>query len=240
MRLVAFIAKTGICARRKAGVYIKEGRVKIGGRIVKEPWYIVREGDDIRFDNKPARSEKETYVIINKPKGFTSTAEDKFAGKMVVDLIPKKLGRLYPVGRLDKDSRGLMVLSNDGEYCYRATHPKFEVEKEYSVAVNGPVDDEVIAKLKKGLYADEEFLKVKHCTVESSRHGGSQLKVVVSEGKKRHLRRLFSGVGLKVSDLKRLRIGGLTLGNLKEGSFRRIDKELIYKLTFAGSQGGCK
>ena len=230
MRLNAYLSNSGFCARRKAGEYIKEGHVKIGGRIVREPWYVVKEGDDIRVNGKPLRVENKIYIIINKSKGVTSTVEDKFAQKKITDLIPKKLGRLYPVGGLDKESRGLQILTNDGDFCYGSTHPKFEIEKEYNVIVNGPVDDAGVTKLKKGVYADGEFLKVKSCTIKRSEEEKAELSVIVCEGKKRHLRRLFKGIGLDVIDLKRVRIGSLVLGNLKEGSVVKMDKETIYRL----------
>lgn len=224
MRLNAFIAKAGICSRRKSVEYIKLGKVRVCGRIVREPWYVVRDEDDIVVNGIRLRQEKHAYFIVNKPKGVTSTVEDAHAVKKITDLVPKGQGRLYPIGRLDKDSRGLVILTNDGDLCYRLTHPKFEIEKEYIVAVKGLLDEKALAQIKKGVYSEGDVLKVKSFSNVEVKGQATALHVIIAEGKKRHIRRLFGGMDLKVLDLKRIRIGSIKLGELKEGNFQKIDK----------------
>ena len=231
MRLNAYIAKSGVCARRKAVELIKEGKVKVGGETIREPWYIVSEKDIISVGSRRLSAEKCVYLVLNKPKGVTSTREDKFARKKVIDMVPKRYGRLYPVGRLDKESRGLIILTNDGELCHRLTHPKFEVEKEYRVLVKGDLDDGKIAAIGKGVFDADEILKAKSCKMAGKKGETTELAIVIAEGKKRHIRRMLKCLGLSVLDLKRVRFGGLILKGIAEGEFLQLDKKDMYGLT---------
>ena len=126
MRLNAFISNSGVTSRRKATELIKAGKVTVGGKIVSEPWYVVKDGDAIKAGGRMLRVEEKLYFIVNKPKGVTATAEDKHAEKKITDMVPGRRERLYPIGRLDKDSSGLIMLTNDGDLCYKLTHPKAE------------------------------------------------------------------------------------------------------------------
>jgi 23S rRNA pseudouridine2605 synthase len=235
MRLNAFIAKAGFTSRRKAALFIKEGSVKVGGKVVCEPWYLVKEGDAVTVNGKLLNAEKKTYFIVNKPKGVTATVEDEHALKKITEIVPKRYARLYPIGRLDKDSGGLIILTNDGDLCYQLTHPKFEVEKEYVVTVKGSLEPDVLARLKRGVFDEGDLLKVKAYSGMKKAGGNTALHVVIAEGKKRHLRRLFKSLGNPVIDLKRIRIGNLRLGDLREGSFEKIDRETIYRLAIGKS-----
>lgn len=228
MNLGAYIAKSGYCSRRKAAVLIKEGKVKVSGTQIREPWYTIKGTDAVTVEGKALAVEDNVYIVFNKPRGVTSTVEDRFAPKKIVDLVPKNLGRVYPVGRLDRMSRGLIILTNDGGLCYRLTHPKFGVEKEYLVSVRGKAADAALAGLKAGMEEGGDILKVKSAVIQSSDDKLSIIKVIVCEGKKRHLRRLFSEAGFDVADLQRVRIGGLRLGRLKEGRYIIMDKDAIY------------
>ncbi len=230
MRLNAFIARAGFASRRKATDLVKEGKVKVGGRVVSEPWYIVKDGDAVTVSGRLLHTEKNLYFIVNKPKGVTATVEDAHALKKITEIVPKRSARLYPIGRLDKDSRGLIILTNDGDLCYRLTHPKFEVEKEYVVTVKGQLNDDSLKRLKSGVFDEGDVLKVKEYSGVKKAGDHTTLHVVIAEGKKRHLRRLFKALDRPVIDLKRIRIGDLRLGDLKEGSFEKIDKERIYGL----------
>ena len=230
MRLNAFIAKTGFSSRRNATLLIKDGRVRVNGDVVIKPWLEIGENDALEIDGKPVRLERERYIIFNKPIGVTSTVRDKFASKKVVDYIPKSFGRVYPVGRLDKDSRGLLILTNDGQLCYRATHPKYEIEKEYEVVLRGRVTNRDIEKFKRGVLDGDDILRVKTAKIRSVDEGSTTMSAVICEGKKRHLRRLLENSGFPVSDLKRVRIGQIKLGALREGQFRLIDKASAYRL----------
>jgi len=235
MKLNAFISRSGFCSRRKAAAFIKEGKVKVNAKVIYEPWYELKEKDCVKIGSKALHTERNIYIILNKPRGTTATSEDKFAEKKVTDLIPKHLGRVYPVGRLDKDSRGLMILTNDGDLCNKLTHPRFEVEKEYLLKVKGKPDAAAIEKMKKGIRDGGDFLNIKSAFIRWSKTSKTQIKVIVCEGKKRHLRRLFNRAGFPVLDLKRERIGRLRLGDLAEGAFKVIDKQSIYRLTLKKS-----
>ena len=225
MHLNVYIAKSGFCSRRKAALFIKDGKVELNGKLVREPWLEVKEKDTVRINGKGLHPNKDILLIFNKPRGVTSTLKDKFASKKITDFIPKKFGRIYPVGRLDKNSRGLIILTNNGTLCYKLTHPKFEVEKEYLLWVSGRVTNEALERLKEGIKEGKDILKVKSASIVASKTNRTNMKVVVCEGKKRHLRRLFRSLGFRVLDLKRIRIDGLRLGNLKEGNFRVIDPQ---------------
>ena len=228
MKLNLFISRSGFCSRRDAADLVKNGKVTVNGNVVTEPWTEVTEADAIKIAGKKLNEEKKVYILFNKPKGVTTTSEDKFAEKVITDFVPKSFGRVYPVGRLDKPSRGLIILTNDGELCHRFTHPKFEIEKEYLVTVDGEVDDSLEKRLKKGVEDEGEILKVRSADIRKRWSGRVQIRVVVCEGKKRHLRRLFERLGCKVFDLTRTRIGNITLGDLKEGRFKLVDKKFIY------------
>jgi len=224
MKLNLFISKSGFCSRRKAALLVKEGKVSVDNKIVAEPWFEVGPESVVKIGNKTIGSvNKHTYIMFNKPAGVTTTLSDRFAQKKIIDFIPKHFSGVYPVGRLDKFSRGLILLTNDGDLCYRMTHPKYEVEKEYMVCIEGRADENLPQKLKKGVMDEEDLLKVKEAVIEKSGSEKSRIKVVVCEGKKRHLRRLFMSFGLKVLDLQRVRIGKLTLGDLREGGYKVID-----------------
>ena len=227
MNLNAFISKSGYCSRRKAADLVKDGKVTVNGKPIREPWYEVKNGDAVNVAGRVIGPAKHLYIILNKPKGVTSTLEDRFAAKKIIDLIPQKFGRVYPVGRLDKDSRGLIILTNDGDLCHSLTHPKFEIEKEYVVTVKGEVEPNVIRKLKKGVEDEGDILKVREAAIERSAADKAAIRVIICEGKKRHLRRLFTRLGFDVVDLVRIRIGVLRLGDLRDGRFKVVDKKTI-------------
>jgi len=229
MHLNVFIAKSGFCSRRKASLLIKEGRVSVNNKIVDKPWFEIKQGDSVKVDKKTLKLEKKIYIVFNKPEGVTVTLKDRFADKKITDFIPKRFERVYPVGRLDKNSKGLVLLTNDGELCYKLTHPKFEVEKEYILWVKGKITKSALEQAKKGVREGDDLLKVKDVTTKAFGKNTTQLKAIISEGKKRHLRRLFRSLGFHVLDLKRVRIGKLMLGGLKEGVFQVVDKKDILK-----------
>lgn len=238
MKLNVFIAKSGVLSRRKAADLIKDGKVTVNGKVSREPWLEVKHTDRVSVNRKTLNVEGNVYLVFNKPKGVTTTLEDRFAQKKIIDYIPKAMGRVYPVGRLDKLSRGLIILTNDGDLCYRLTHPKFEIEKEYMVLVNGEIGKDIIHKIKCGVWDKGDILRVKSVSIEDSGVAESRVRVIASEGKKRHIRRLFESLGFSVLDLARVRIGGLKLGKLKEGEFKVVDREAIYELTIGPGRTG--
>lgn len=222
MRLNLYIAKTGLASRRKADDLIKSGKVMVNKHKINQPFFQVNDGDEVRVSGKLLKLKEYYYFLFNKPKGVTTTLSDKFAAKTIADFVPEKYRGVYPVGRLDKDSHGLLILTNDGDFCHKLTHPKFSVEKEYLVNLKGILTVSDCQKAKRGVRDEAEQLKVKKIKILSKNKEVTLCKVVISEGKKRHLRRLFKQLGYPVQDLKRVRVGDLILGDLKPGKCRAI------------------
>ncbi len=231
IRLNKFIAKSGFCSRRKADILIENGKVKVNGKIITQPYFRIKDNDVVEVEGRPIKPREFIYLIFNKPAGVVTTLSDRYAKRKIIDYFPSEFKGIFPVGRLDKDSEGLIILTNDGELCYRLTHPKFMIEKEYIVWVEGYFQEKFIKVAKKGVRFLKDVLKVKEIFIEKRTYSKTKLKVIVCEGKKRHLRRLFLALGFKVIRLKRVRIGRLRLGNLKKGAYRILDKEKIYELT---------
>ena len=229
-KLNVFLAKAGVCSRRKADILIKDGKVKINGAVIVQPWTEVAPKDFVAVNGKPLRAENQLYLIVNKPRGVTVTLEDRHARLKISDIIPNKYGRVFPVGRLDRETTGLIIMTNDGDLCHELTHPSFEIEKEYVATIEGSIDRGSMDRMKAGVEDEGEVLKVRSVSMLRRTQKMTVLKIVISEGKKRHIRRLLKKVGAKVLNLKRVRIGGLELGALREGKFRVLDRKEIYHL----------
>ena len=226
MRVQKFIARSGFCSRRKAEEFIKQGKVFINEKPVKLG-DSAQDGDSIIIcDRKIRLVEKKIYVILNKPVGYTCTNR-KFSGeKNIFDLLNLK-ERLFIAGRLDKNSRGLVLLTNDGDLAQRLTHPKFECEKEYSVRIKNYElrIKNILNEFKKGVDIGDEDGIVKVKKIKYLDNG--KFEIVLTEGKKRQIRRMFKALGCEVDDLIRTRIGKLKLGDLKHGRWRYLDNNEI-------------
>ncbi len=229
MRLNVYIAKCGISSRRTADKLIAGGEVCVNGQVVREPYFNVCDNDEVTVGKGPLQLKKDTYLAFHKPKGVTTTKKDKFAEKTILDYLPKNLHNLFPVGRLDRDSSGLLILTNDGHLCHCLTHPKFSVEKEYILQLKGNMPLSNVALAKKGVQETGDILRVKSLTVFKKDAGSTFCRAVVCEGKKRHLRRLFKVLGFKVIELTRVRVGNVKLKNIKPGFYDTINKKFIYK-----------
>jgi len=227
MRLCVFLAQSSHLSRRQAGEYIKKGRIKVNGNIVKNPAYQVKEFDKVEFEGKALSRSKPLYIIFYKPVGVVSVFKDRFAEKNLGDFIPEKWGKVYPVGRLDKNSCGLMLLTNDGELCFRMSHPKFQIEKEYEVKINTLLSDKNIRRMKEGIEDGGDILRVKYVRVLKKSLNGSLISLLLTEGRKREIRRIFKKLGIKVLSLKRVRIGNIRLGRLRPGEYRFLKREQI-------------
>ena len=232
--LLKALTTAGIGSRRQLADAIKQGRVAVNGQVAEafsQP--INREKDFITLDGKSvAFAPPQTLcLMLHKPKDVLSTTTDRRGERTVLDLVPEKYRhlRLYPVGRLDKDSTGLILLTNDGEMTYRLTHPRYEHEKEYLVQIEGVLSPADLSRLKKGIKLDDGWThpagvrEVK----DASPHTYS---VIIHEGRKRQIRRMFAHLGHYIVSLKRVRIGTLTLGNLKEGRVRELTPHEVRKL----------
>jgi pseudouridine synthase len=233
IRINKFLAQSGIASRRAVDKLIEEKRVKIK---VGNDFIIAKVGDKIDpeketvlVNNKPIAIKSDLiYYAVNKPIGYTSSVRDTYADKLVTDLVPKT-PRVYPIGRLDKNSHGLLILTNDGDLANILTHPSFGHEKEYEVKIKSTNEKlkSKIFKLKKGVKLQEglaKFDKFDTISIDENRNF-SEIKVVLHQGWKRQIRRMCEHVGLEVTDLKRIRMGKLELGDLEEGKYKLVKKE---------------
>ena len=232
MRINKFLATSGIASRRAADELIKEGSVKINGKICSLGDEVDVSSDCVTVKGKQINIVKKyDYYIMNKPKGYVCTVKDDKGRKTVMDLLPLSAKRLFPVGRLDYDTEGLLILTNDGDLTYKLTHPKNEVPKTYLVKTEKPVTDEDLSKLRSGVYIDG--VKTKKCNVRlvETHKDGSKLHVTITEGKNRQVRKMFEAVNNNVDFLKRIKIGDLTLSGLNRGETRQLSlREIDYLL----------
>jgi 23S rRNA pseudouridine2605 synthase len=225
MRLVKFLAHGGVASRRKAEEIIGEGLVTVGGEVVTDPARDVGEGDDVRVNGKPVIAEAREVWAVNKPVGVVSTAREPGSRMPVVDLVETE-ARLYPVGRLDADSSGLLLLTNDGELANLLTHPRYEVPKTYVASLKRPIAAGGLERLACGVELDDGPT----APTQVKRRGDREVEIVLREGRNRQLRRMLEAVGNEVVLLRRIRFGPLGLGHLKEGGSRRLSKDEIARL----------
>jgi 23S rRNA pseudouridine2605 synthase len=231
IRLQKVMADRGVASRRAAEEMITEGRVRVNGDRITTLGTRVAEDAHIEVDGRLiAAPSAHRYVLLNKPIGIVSTANDERGRRTVVDHVGAR-ERLYPVGRLDTDSEGLLLLTNDGTWAQRVLHPSYGHEREYDVAVEGDLTDEVLARLQRGIPLEEGIARAVRISVRSRSRARSRVAVVLRTGWKRQVRRMFSAVGLKVSRLVRVRMGPLELGRLKPGEFRDLTKKEIDAMT---------
>ncbi len=227
MRLQKYLAECSVASRRKSEELILAGRVKVNGKIVNTLGTLVEAGDKVEFDGKLVYPEEKTvYVALNKPKGVVSTAKDQFDRKAVTDLVEADV-RLYPVGRLDYDTKGLIFLTNDGDFTYKLTHPSHNIKKTYVAVVKGEFTEEKADKLRTGVMLDGKKTAPATVTLDSVYENSCKVTLTIHEGRNRQVRRMFEAVGCTVSSLIRTRIGSVDIGNLKPGEWRYLtDKEV--------------
>jgi len=224
IRLNKFIALCGVTSRRKADLLIEQGRVKVNGRIVlKLGTTVDPKKDTVTIDGKVITlPKKRVYLAFNKPKGYVTTLDDELSRKNVLSFFTNFPERVFPVGRLDMDTEGLLFMTNDGEFSHIVTHPKFKIEKEYKVWVRGKVIEDEIKKLKKGIFIEGKVVRPKFISILKVSKDETILKVIISEGRKREVRRMFQYIGHKVEKLIRMRIGPVKLGGLRSGKYRDL------------------
>ncbi len=231
-RLQVFLSHSGVCSRRKAMVLIQEGHVSVNGQVQTEPSTKVTAADRIEVNGKPVEAKDFTYILLNKPKGYVSTKAEFEGEKSVFELLPKEYRHLAPVGRLDKDSEGLLLLTNDGDTAYRLTHPKFNVDKTYFVCVYGMLQPEEKTRLEKGVEIEGE--RTAPARIKSIKPFKDRTKtefvMTIHEGKKRQIRLMCEAVGHKVAYLRRTAQGPLLLGDLSTGKWRLLNKKEIVSL----------
>ena len=221
IRLQKVLADRGVASRRAAEELMREGRVRVAGAIVREMGTRVAPDAAIEVDGRavPAPS-AHRYIVLNKPRGIVSTARDERGRPTVVELLGAR-ERLYPVGRLDEDSEGLVLLTNDGSWAERVLHPRYGQEREYEVTVSGPVPDQAVAALRRGVALEEGLAPATKVSLARGTRG-STLRIVLVTGWKRQVRRMCAAVGLRVVRLRRVRLGSLEIGRLRPGAWREL------------------
>lgn len=226
IRLNKYIASTGICSRRKAEEYIVSGKVSINGKIINELGTQVQSSDVVCIDGKRIYvEERKVYIMLNKPKGYVTTAKEQFDRKSVLDIVKTK-ERVYPVGRLDMDSEGLLLLTNDGDFSNNIIHPTKHIAKKYEVILKSKITLSAIKSLENGV--DIGDYVTRPAIVEKITD--NKIHITISEGKNRQVRRMCEAVENKVINLKRIAIGSLTLGTLKSGEYVFLNKEEVEKI----------
>lgn len=227
MRLNKYIANAGICSRRKADEHIANGQVKVNGKVVIEMGHQLGPKDKVEFKGRSVSLEKKVYVLLNKPKDYISTSNDERGRKTVLDLVKGASSkRLYCVGRLDRKTTGLLLITNDGEIAQKMTHPSYEVEKLYHVSLDKPISKEEIRQISKGISLDDGKAIVDQVDYADSQDR-KQVGIALHIGRNRIVRRIFESLGYKVSKLDRVVYAGLTKKNLPRGKWRFLqDKEI--------------
>ena len=230
-RLQLVLSHSGVCSRRRAMELIFQGHVTVNGQVTLEPSTPIDSArDKVCMDGILLQAKSHEYIILNKPAGYVTTLKDRHAAKTVRDLLPKNLRHLYPVGRLDKDTEGLLLLTNDGDAAYKLMHPKFHVDKTYCVGIQGRLKESDKACLEKGVSIDGRTTapsKMSHVKYVADT---TEFQMTIHEGRKRQIRLMLASCGYKVIYLKRIIQGPLTLGNLKIGHWRVLQKEEIAAL----------
>jgi 23S rRNA pseudouridine2605 synthase len=231
VRLQKFLAEAGVASRRAAEKLILAGRVSVNGDVIGELGTRVDPARDrICVDGRPVRQRRKLYVALHKPRGCVCSRKDEFNRPTVYEFLPKEWTNLYPVGRLDYDTEGLLFLTNDGEFALRLTHPRYGVRKKYLATVEGRVETEALRQFILGVYHREEKLKAERARLISSGTARSVVEVELAEGKNREVRRLFESQGKTVRRLQRTQVGSIRLGELKPGRWRALTEAEINSL----------
>lgn len=241
IRLQKIIADSGYCSRRKAEEYIERGYVTVNGRAASigdkaDPANdLIKVGEDII----PAGHAEKRYIMLNKPRGYVTTMQDEMGRKTAAELLTGINERLYPVGRLDRNSEGLLLFTNDGEFANDIMHPSKHVSKTYRVTIDGRVSEEQLSRLMSGVELDDGAVTLP-CNVEvlTEEPERTVLRIVIKQGLNRQIRRMCAAVGLQVGRLRRVAIGGVKLGMLKPGEWRELTKEELRVLRAAVGAGG--
>jgi 23S rRNA pseudouridine2605 synthase len=230
VRLAKYLAHGGVASRRRAEEMIAKGLVTVDGEVVTDPARNVEDGDDVRVKGSPVAAEAREVWAVNKPAGVVSTAREPGARPAVVELV-ETAARLYPVGRLDADTTGLLLLTNDGELANRLTHPRYEVPKTYRARLRSPIADRDLERLRNGIELEDGPT----APTQVRRLGDRELEIVLREGRNRQVRRMLEAVGNRVAALRRVSFGSLELGGLKEGQARRLSEAEISQLRSVAS-----
>lgn len=232
IRLQKFLSECGAASRRKAEELIAAGKVKVNGRIAAVGDKVDPKRDKVTLSGKRVIPEtKKVYIMLNKPRGYVTTLKDEYDRKNVSELVKGAGVRVFPVGRLDRDSEGLLFLTNDGAFANDITHPSKHVNKTYAVTVRGAVEDECIEQMSDGVVIDGIRTKPCDIFVTERKSDRTFLRFIISEGRNRQIRKMCAAVGLEVMRLKRIEIAGVKLGGLKVGDWRELNEREMTRLT---------
>lgn len=229
-RLQKVMAHAGVASRRKSEDIISQGRVKVNGQVIKELGFKVSDEDLIEVDEKVISGEKKIYILLNKPKGYISTVDDPRERNTVLDLIKGVSQRIYPVGRLDYNTSGILILTNDGDLTYTLTHPSHMVNKTYLVEVGGKPTKKELDRLEKGIVLEDGLTAPARVEEINREKGVTSFHITIHEGKNRQVRRMCDKIGYSVRNLERIKFAFLDLKGLSTGQFRYISDKEVEKL----------
>ena len=235
-RLNKFLAHAGIGSRRHCEALITAGRISINGKVVRNLATQVGPGQEVKVDGEPVRAESHVYWLVNKPRGYLCTNHDPSRRPLAIDLVPQISQRVYTVGRLDEDSEGLLLLTNDGDLANRLTHPRYGIEKTYLVLVAGNPRPDDLKRLMEGVYLSEGHVKARNVKRLRRQGNSTWLRIVLSEGKNREIRRMLAKLEHKVLRLRRIEIGPLEIGNLTAGKSRPLNPSELKSLKRAADK----
>lgn len=228
MRLNKYIAQSGVASRRKADQLTLNGAVRINGKVMKEPGYDVQPEDTVEINGLVLRpATKKIYIVLNKPKGYITTVSDEQARPTVMDLVTDVTERIFPVGRLDYNTTGLLILTNDGELSQKLTHPQHQVTKTYHARVSGVLSNERLNKLRNGVDIGGFVTSKARIEVLKQAEKSTIVEIEISEGKNRQVRKMFTAVGCKVQELERVSMGDIRLGRLLQGHYRKLTAQEV-------------
>ena len=226
MRINKFLAASGVASRRECDEMIKNGKVTVNGKRAVIGIEI-GEDDEVKVDGVTVNVKKNEYYILNKPKGYICSVADDKGRKTVIDLMPEGVGRIYPVGRLDYDSEGLLILTTDGELAQHLTHPSNEVPKTYLVRVEGILTENDLSPIRSGLEIDGYVTKKCKAHIVETNKSFTKVHVTLKEGKNREIRKMFAAIGKEINLLKRIKVGELTLRGLDRGAYRKLNRQEV-------------
>lgn len=231
MRLNKYIARAGIASRRKADELILNGNVKVNGAVPEDPWCDVQDGDVVEVNGITIKSSAaKVYIMLNKPKGYITSVSDEKSRPVVMELVTDIEERLFPIGRLDYNTSGMLLMTNDGDLANKLMHPKHKVIKTYRARVSGVVSKERLAHLRKGVDIGGFITSKAQVDVIKQGERSAIVEIKIHEGRNRQVRKMFAAVGNKVLDLERIAVGDLHLGHLREGHYRKLSKSEIESL----------
>ena len=232
MRINKYLAECGVASRRGCDKLIADGKVTINGKPAALGDDVTEGKDEVLVNGEAVQlNARHQYYLMNKPKGYICSVHDERGRKTVIDLLPAGAGRVYPVGRLDYDTEGMLILTDDGDLAFRLTHPKNEIPKTYLVKIEGSISDAALNQLRAGIELDGRLTNKSKVTVIETDKKYTKLHVTINEGRNRQVRRMFESIGKEVTFLKRIKIGDMGLGSLERGKVRKLTAEEIFYLT---------